>query len=150
MSRWIKNWFSNFVPFDVPFVYDGITYLTPENFYQAMKISRETKDFQAIRQRIASVGPGASKKLVRQYPFDDDWWKTRENEVMLTALRHKFKADTQQGQRLLETGDTKIIELTNWHDNKWGDCVCTRCQNKPGENRLGKMLMQIRDEISPS
>jgi len=37
MGKWIRNWFSNFLPLDEPYKYDGEVYVTPEHFYQAMK-----------------------------------------------------------------------------------------------------------------
>lgn len=36
-SKWIKNWFSNMSKLEFPFVEDGISYYTSENYYQAQK-----------------------------------------------------------------------------------------------------------------
>jgi predicted NAD-dependent protein-ADP-ribosyltransferase YbiA (DUF1768 family) len=51
---------------------------------------------------------------------------------------------------LLDTGDEELVEGTTWHDNIWGNCSCPKCKNIPGQNRLGKLLMQIREEIKNS
>jgi len=32
-SKYIRNWFSNMLPFDQPLIYQNISYSTPENFY---------------------------------------------------------------------------------------------------------------------
>jgi predicted NAD-dependent protein-ADP-ribosyltransferase YbiA (DUF1768 family) len=43
--------------------------------------------------------------------------------------------------RLLLTGDEELIEGNYWHDHIWGVCDGT------GTNWLGKILMEIRDEL---
>jgi predicted NAD-dependent protein-ADP-ribosyltransferase YbiA (DUF1768 family) len=65
---------------------------------------------------------------------------------MLQGLRLKF-AIPELAEKLLATGDAELIEGTTWHDNTWGNCSCPQCENIPGENRLGKLLMQVREEI---
>ena len=42
---------------------------------------------------------------------------------------------------------SELVEKNNWHDNFWGDCTCLRCY-RIGENHLGKLWMELRDEIS--
>ena len=34
-----------------------------------------------------------------------------------------------------------------WHDNYWGDCQCEKCKNIEGQNKLGKILMRVANEI---
>lgn len=43
MSRknYIRNWFSNMLEFDRPLRHQGIKYRTVENFYQAMKTTKD-------------------------------------------------------------------------------------------------------------
>jgi predicted NAD-dependent protein-ADP-ribosyltransferase YbiA (DUF1768 family) len=48
---------------------------------------------------------------------------------------------------LLATGDEELIEGNTWHDNTWGNCVCQKCQDIPGRNMLGMLLMELRTEI---
>jgi predicted NAD-dependent protein-ADP-ribosyltransferase YbiA (DUF1768 family) len=65
---YIKNWFSNLLPLDTPFTYQGITFSTVENFYQAMKLP---KDNVSARRSIAAMSPYAAKKAIRnrdQFP----------------------------------------------------------------------------------
>ena len=40
-----------------------------------------------------------------------------------------------------------IVEVNNWHDNWWGDCICggNRCKEK-GKNHLGIIITKVRDE----
>ena len=45
--------------------------------------------------------------------------------------------------KLLATGEEELIEGNYWHDTCWGVCNCAKCGDK-GENRLGKLLMEVR------
>ena len=65
---------------------------------------------------------------------------------MLIGLRKKF-ANPELRDLLLATGDEELVEGNYWHDNEWGNCTCPRCKNIPGKNKLGKLLMQVREEI---
>lgn len=58
---------------------------------------------------------------------------------MYEGLRHKFTQNKELKQKLLETGDRKIIEHTD-RDKYWGDGG-----NGEGKNRLGILLMKLRD-----
>lgn len=140
--KWIENWFSNFVPFDVPMEHHGITYTTPEHFFQAMKVTDPNR-----RQYIAEQQyPGQAKIAGRiAQGIRDDWDNVKES-YMLYALRYKYQKGTTHYDQLMSTGDWDIVEWNNWHDNYWGNCICSRCKNKEGKNRLGVLLMQIRKE----
>ena len=48
----LDDWYSNFLPFDIPLEYQGMTFATPEHYFQAMKVS---KDNIAERQEIANA-----------------------------------------------------------------------------------------------
>jgi ribA/ribD-fused uncharacterized protein len=135
------NWFSNFLPFDEPLVYQGIEYSTPEHYYQAMK----THDVE-MRQKIAMETPGRAKRLGAKVILRSDW-DAIKLQVMETALRYKFAPGTSWHKKLEATGDEEIVEWNNWHDKIWGRCVCSGC-NRQGENLLGKLLMKLRTEYS--
>ena len=60
---------------------------------------------------------------------------------MYDVCKAKFTQNPNLAQLLIETGDATLIEGNNWDDVVWGVC------NGVGENRLGKILMQIRTEI---
>jgi predicted NAD-dependent protein-ADP-ribosyltransferase YbiA (DUF1768 family) len=55
---------------------------------------------------------------------------------MLKALRAKLSGGTLR-RRLLDTKDATLVHFAPW-DDFWG---------LPGRNRLGEMLMQLRDEL---
>ena len=33
------------------------------------------------------------------------------------------------------------------HDNEYGNCICPKCAEIEGENKLGKILMRVRTEL---
>ena len=130
---------SNFYWSEIEF--EGITYPTNEHFFQAMK----TLD---INERLAIANcrtPGQAKRMGRQVALRPDWEDVKES-VMLEGLCLKF-ADEQLADWLLETGDEELIEGTTWHDNEWGNCSCPKCAHIEGKNKLGRLLMIVRDMI---
>ena len=130
---------SNF--YDSPFELDGITYPTVEHFFQAMKAA-DPKDGRVI---AAAITPGQAKRLGRKVVLRADWEDIKV-DVMRFALRCKFQIPELR-EKLFATGNEELIEGNWWHDNTWGDCMCSECQNKPGRNMLGMLLMEIRSDI---
>lgn len=130
---------SNF--YDSPFELDDVTYPTVEHFFQAMK-SFDPKERKVI---AAAITPGQAKRLGRKVTLRADWEDIKV-DVMKFALRCKFQIPELR-EKLLATGNEELIEGNWWHDNTWGDCMCSECQNKPGRNMLGMLLMEIRSDI---
>lgn len=130
---------SNFFP--SPITFDGITFPTVENWFQAWK-TEVPAEFRAI---ATADTPGKSKRLGRQCTLRKDWEEVK-TDVMRDGLRLKFQ-DPALRAKLLATGDEELIEGNTWHDNTWGNCVCQKCQNTPGRNMLGMLLMELRTEI---
>ena len=130
---------SNFT--NSPIAYEGVIYPTVEHFFQAMKTLNP-----AERGAIAAAAtPGIAKRMGRKVNLRPDWEKIKI-DVMRTGLRLKF-ANYDMAQKLLATGDKHLIEGNAWHDNVWGSCNCPNCDNKPGRNLLGQLLMEIREEV---
>ena len=130
---------SNFYWSEIEF--EGIVYPTNEHFFQAMK----TLDNDERRQIANCLTPGQAKRMGRRVALRPDWEDVKES-VMLEGLCLKF-ADEQLADWLLETGDEELIEGTTWHDNEWGNCSCPKCKDIPGRNKLGRLLMIVRDMI---
>lgn len=118
-----------------PFTYEGIVYPTNEHFFQAMK----TLDWNERNWIASAETPGIAKRRGRACTLRSDWEKVKD-EVMLTGLRIKFSNPALRTQ-LIMTGDEELVEGNWWGDTCWGVC------NGVGENRLGKLLMQVREEI---
>lgn len=141
-GKWVFNWFSNMLPLDTSFLYQGIEYKTVENFYQAMKLP---KDKLSLRKEISELSSQKAKKEIRnkeKYLWREDWNKEMALSVMEYALRIKFSKDTSWYKKLITTKG-EIVEWNNWGDVFWGKTL-----DGKGENHLGKILMKIRDEAN--
>jgi ribA/ribD-fused uncharacterized protein len=129
---------SNFAPSE--FEADGVFWLTVEHYFQAQKF-----EDLAYRERIRSAhSPMDAKTLgqTRQVPIRSDWENVKE-AVMKRALRLKFQ-NPRLRSLLLSTKNRILIEDSPY-DRYWG---CGKDRN--GKNRLGVLLMEIRDEIRNS
>lgn len=128
--------FSNFAPF--PIVLRGQVWPTSEHFFQAQKFAGTERE-DRIRQAptpadAARLGRG------RNIPLRADWEQVKV-EVMLEALRAKFRQHPRLRASLLATGDATLVEHTE-NDAYWADGGDGR-----GQNMLGRLLMQVRDEL---
>jgi ribA/ribD-fused uncharacterized protein len=128
--------FSNFSRHGVEL--DGVYWPTAEHCFQAMKFSDEEH-----RERIRQAStPGEAKRLGRDRSVSirADWDDVRD-EIMLRIVRRKFEMHADLRQVLLDTGDEELVEGAP-SDPYWG-----RGADGRGENRLGKILMQVREEL---
>ena len=97
---------------------------------------------EKIRQ-IASPMDAALEGRNRQNPLRSDWEEVKD-EVMHQALRMKFRQNPDIAKELLATGDAIIIEHTQ-NDAYWADGG-----DGSGKNKLGLLLMQVRQELKNS
>ena len=130
---------SNF--YDAPVVYNGITYKNTEAAFQAQKTTSIPK-----RLEFANFTARESKKEGRKLALRQDWEEIKQLE-MYCICKSKFSQNEHLKRKLIATGDSELREGNYWHDNCWGNCYCEKCKNIVGENRLGKILMQIREEL---
>lgn len=124
---------SNFYP--VNLTMDGLEYPSVEHAYQAAK-SASRKDRKAISE---CATPGEAKKLGQKVEMRPDWDEVKI-PIMRSLLKKKFSYRRLK-KALLETGDAYLEEGNTWGDRFWGVC------NSIGENHLGKLLMEIREEL---
>ena len=118
-----------------PFMFQGRQYPTVEHFFQAHK-AKTYEDFISV---LVEPTPKGAKQVGRNIKMREDW-ETVKDTIMLEGLRAKFSIKGLR-EKLLATGDEELIEGNHWHDTYWGVC------NGVGKNKLGKMLMQVREEI---
>lgn len=123
--------------------YRGFSAKTVEHHFQAAK-TFNPRWAQAIRR---AATPGLAKRLgnSKNLPMRKDWNATKD-EVMYRLVKRKFRRDPALRASLLKTAGRDLTEGNYWHDNYWGHCYCGRCIGT-GENRLGKILMRVRDEL---
>ena len=132
---------SNF--YESPFVWRGNKYTTVEHAFQAAKTLNPVER-KAIME---APTPGRAKKLGRAVNLRPDWEDVKE-QVMYECVSAKFHSSAALAIALLATKDEELIEgTTGWHDNIWGSCECPKCKNIEGQNKLGKILMKVRQEL---
>ena len=68
-------------------------------------------------------------------------WDNLKDNVMYEVIKAKFTQHGELRVLLVETNDAIIIEHTE-NDNYWGDGG-----DGKGKNRLGKILMKVREEL---
>ncbi len=110
-------------------------------------------DHESASKILKEENPAKAKKLGREVKnFDDSKWSKVCYEIMYKINYEKYFQNTRLKNILLNTGDKMIIEA-NPKDTRWGvglsaedDRVLDESQWQ-GENLLGKVLMQVRDEL---
>ena len=122
---------SNF--YETPVTWNGLTYLNNEAAFQSAKTFSD-------RECFTNLDPSSAKKLGRKVQLRSDWENVKD-DVMYEICKAKFSQNTELKKRLLSTGNEHLEEGNTWGDKIWGTV------NGVGENRLGKILMRIREEL---
>ncbi len=121
-----------------PIVHNGIVYPSTEHFYQAQKATSFVE-----REKIANAEtPKEAKRLGALVKIDKQQWDAKKDAVMLKALRLKFSQHEDLAKKLLETGNVQLVEWAPWGDTYWGVD-----KEYIGQNKLGVLLMKIREEL---
>ncbi|KKK75579.1 hypothetical protein LCGC14_2872320 [marine sediment metagenome] len=129
-----EYWFlSNFCPCDIE--WDRLRYRSVEHAFQAAK----TFDNDRREEIQEARTPGEAKRLGRQVKLIENWEEIKD-EIMYTLIHKKFESESLRA-KLLNTGDIELIEGNNWGDTYWGVC------SGIGQNKLGRILMEVRKEI---
>jgi len=129
--------FSNF--YTSPFTIEDKSWETVEHYFQAMKFPDDPEYQEFIRK---AKSPPEAKRLggSRKHPLRPDW-NTYRDIVMKRALEAKYTQNSMLKELLLSTGDAYLIEDSP-SDYYWG---CG--QDGTGQNMLGKLLVQVRNEL---
>ena len=115
----------------------SVTCPTNEHYYQSSKAKRSDVQEWIAKAPTAKIAMTTGRSL----PIDEikENWDSIKTEIMLNGLRSKFQDETLK-LLLLWTGDVILVEDSPT-DMFWGGSL-------PGsQNMLGKLLMQVRDEI---
>lgn len=107
-----------------------------EHAFQALKTNNI--DEQEIIRLLPT--PGQAKRMGRKVTLRSDWESVKES-IMKELVREKFLQNNNLKTMLLQTEDAFLEETNNWNDVVWGVC------NGRGQNKLGKILMKIREEL---
>lgn len=116
---------------------DGLKWKSVEHYYQAQKHVGSAA-FEAIRSAkdgFAALKLGSNRSLM---PRAD--WQEIKLGVMQKAVHAKFTEVTTLRQKLQATGAVPLYHQSS-SDLFWG---CNL--HGEGENHLGKLIMQVRDQ----
>ena len=130
------SFLSNFYEGKV-FTYKGLKFNNTEAPFHAEKCWSRAKEFEMIR-------PLQSKRLGRRVLMRRDWEQIKDR-VMYDVCYAKFTQDPVLKAKLLATGNRELVEGNTHGDRCWG----MTCSNGVwiGENRLGKVLMKLREDL---
>lgn len=87
------------------------------------------------------MNPAQAKLAGRNCELRKDWEDIKE-QTMYEIVSAKFTQNKNLAKLLLDTGDAYLEEGNWWQDTTWGVC------NGVGENKLGKILMRVREELN--
>lgn len=137
---------------------DGIEYGCAEAAFQAAKFLKSEE--KAVFSEQALMATDAYKNAQRKAQEDllghaafmqaqkmksqqrSDWITGKVNVTeMKKILQAKFSQNADLKQKLLDTGTSELIEHTQ-RDASWGNG-----KNGSGQNMLGKLLMEVRQEL---
>ena len=127
------SFLSNF--FEIPVRYDGLLYRNSEAAFQAQKTNTKEE-----RQKFTTMDASSSKRLGKSVTLRSDWEDIKDR-IMYEICLAKFAQNPDLAQKLIDTKDEYLIEGNTWHDYYWGKC------NGKGLNKLGEILMTIRDKV---
>lgn len=113
--------------------YNGRWYRNNEAAFQAQKCPERAGEF------VMLTAPEA-KRFGRRVPLRPDWDEVKD-QIMYDIVLNKFTYHSELLTMLRTTGDEELVEGNTWHDTYWGVC------DGVGQNRLGKILMEVRERF---
>ena len=136
------SFLSNYYCVDI--VIDDKQYYHVEGYYQSCKFvnidDSLAKRIQFIRDPIVVSKRGNSYKMTDERK--NEWDSGLRNRVMKRAIYTKFITSSELSNKLLSTGNSILVE--NSSDNTyWAVDKDTK-----DENKLGKILMEVRSVLS--
>lgn len=117
----------------------GYVYHSVEHLYQSLK-STTGDDWKRVYD---CKTPNEARKVGQEIEAHKNWDEIKDS-CMLRCVRIKFAFNPDLAKMLLETDGFELVEYAPWdvRGSYWGI-------NKEGkgENKLGKILMQVREEL---
>ena len=143
--------FSNWYP--AGFEYEGRYFDNSEQFMMYHKVMMFGKD-ELAEQIMQTSDPAVCKKIAKQkFPeFDADLWDKACQEIVKRGVKAKFAQKEDIRKVLLGTGNALLAECSPY-DKKWGigidigDPDRLNIAKWKGRNLLGKVLMEVREEL---
>ena len=120
--------------------WDGEIFPCVETAFQYAKCADENEKELFIDKRGYWHNGYTARSIGRKVKLRKDW-NIYRMDVMYQLLEDKFYHNEGLRKALCDTGNLYIQEDNTWNDKFWGVC------NGEGMNMLGKMIMEIRQNI---
>jgi ribA/ribD-fused uncharacterized protein len=125
-----------------PVELDGMEFPTVEHAYQAAK----TENVDTRRKVQAMETPAQAKRYGARLKRRADW-QAINLHLLHDLILQKFTRYPDLRAQLLATGNTELMEGNDWGDDFFGVVWHEAAQEWRGQNQLGKILMQVREEL---
>lgn len=123
------------ISFNAPLVWEGLKYGNAEAAFQSSK----WEDLTDRRVFCNCSGAKAASIGKERQPYPG--WEDNRISIMESILCAKFEQNPALMKRLLETGNSLLVNGNSKQDTFWG----VDLYSWEGENHLGKILMSIRE-----
>ncbi len=133
----LTSFLGNFHPCKV--VVAGYKFKCSEAAFQAAKFIHKP---YIAKKFLKLNGHDAWKKAQEHARDVDPQWRQKNLGAMVIVVTEKFKNNPELKRLLLATGDAYLVEHTA-RDSFWGDGG-----NGSGQNMLGRILMNVRAQLS--
>ena len=146
----LRGVFSNFQTCNI--THKGLIFPTTEHAFMWEK-AQHFGDTQAAQEILNTKTPADAKAIGRRVKnFNVAEWSKVSEQYMFDVNLAKYQQNPHLAKYLLSTGDKTLTE-TNGKDKLWGiglyasdDRVLDESKWR-GENRLGKVLMRVRQTL---
>jgi ribA/ribD-fused uncharacterized protein len=148
-SRKPWGWLGNMSPFPIEF--NGKTWRTTEALFQAMRFPEDSPIRELIRDEKS---PMTAKNVAKSHQSSMTVIQLSEEDVenMVVCLRLKLEQHPELQEELMTSEDREIIEDVTSRGRQgsnlfWGGLLNER-QEWEGHNQLGKLWMELREELN--
>lgn len=147
VNGYFSNWYKR------KFVIDDFEYLFMEQYMMAQKAKmfHDVKRYTAI---LRASKPWECKDLGKQVtPFDPKIWDAAKYDIVKAGNRAKYEQNPDLKAVLLSTGNAILAEASPKDSIRGIGLDAAAVANTdpsewPGQNLLGKLLMELREEFS--
>ena len=145
-NGYLSNWYLS------EFTVDGIKFSSMEQYmmYEKAVLFRDLEVAEKILQTNNVAEIKALGRVVQH--FDDKIWIKVREEIVYRGVLEKFCHNPELAEKLEKTGEEIIAECAV-KDRIWGIGRSMKDENRfcidkwRGQNLLGKILMQVREDI---
>ena len=147
-----NKWLSTFNVAN-PFKYNDMEYSSVENAFHAQKVDDNDERVEEYRIALSTnvddvLEPNIAKKFGGRKSFEENGFTLRQDwdkvklKIMKEITREYYVSNQEFLDKLINTGNKKLIHSGFRIDDYWG------VKKSGGENNHGKILMELREELS--